>query len=654
MRAILKISVLALLLAVWAATVSETQAQLTQIYARTNVWKYNIACQDTTGGWETTLFDDSAWSSGPGGFTGGETAAALVAQCSTLTLPAPNSAGRLGAAMYFRTHFNVATTNGLFLTLSNAVDDGAVIYLNGTRIVSLRGPVADTCAAFSTGAAIGPGTDALLWEVTQLSPDQLGGIIVPGDNIMAVSVHQTSGTSSDMVFAQALMYSVAAPPTINYPASSLTNRSVAQCSGSTTLRVVASGSPTPTYQWTHAGTNVPGATNITYAINNATLEQGGAYNVIASNPSGVVTSTPNTVVTVVPDTAPPQVVYAIADIAAATVTVGFNEAIVQNPDFFANCILTDTTDNVQVPVVGQTFVNPTTVMLSTGPLNDTHTFTLTMDFVMDVCAGNELPSTTVPVAHFLNNVLVNDAGTIWKYNTTATDLGTAWVASGFDDSAWTSGAGVFDGKRAGTPPANTDCRATVSTLSVLTCIPLSNTLGTAQIPAAYFRKHFTFGGSPAGAVLRLRGVIDDGVVYYLNGVELLRVGMPTGPIAYATLATRTIGDGAPETNLLTSPLLVNGANTLAVEVHQSGLTSSDLTFALDFDVYTTSPVVNGPTMTITQSGGNVTVTWSGGGTLQSSTNISNPANWTNVGGSPTSPYTTMHSGAAKFYRVTVP
>ena len=113
-------------------------------------------------------------------------------------------------------------------------------------------------------------------------------------------------------------------------------------------------------------------------------------------------------------------------------------------------------------------------------------------------------------------------------------------------------------------------------------------------------------------------------------------------------------EDAPETNLLTSPLLVNGANTLAVEVHQSGLTSSDLTFALDFDVYTTSPVVNGPTMTITQSGGNVTVTWSGGGTLQSSTNISNPANWMNEGGSPTSPYTTTHSGAAKFYRVTVP
>jgi hypothetical protein len=76
---------------------------------------------------------------------------------------------------------------------------------------------------------------------------------------------------------------------------------------------------------------------------------------------------------------------------------------------------------------------------------------------------------------------------------------------------------------------------------------------------------------------------DDGCVVYLNGVEVARSNMPGGAIAYDTLASSAVG-GADESawqGFTMSPaLLVGGVNVVAVEVHQSQRTSSDLSFDL--------------------------------------------------------------------------
>src|ERR1041384_7017226 len=100
MRAFMKISILTLLALASVFSILEAQAQLTVVLPRTSTWHYNASqCLDSTG-WEQPGYDDSAWSSGPGGFTGGETAAALLAQCSTTTLPAPAANGAAGRAQY--------------------------------------------------------------------------------------------------------------------------------------------------------------------------------------------------------------------------------------------------------------------------------------------------------------------------------------------------------------------------------------------------------------------------------------------------------------------------------------------------------------------------------------------------------------------------
>ena len=198
-----------------AALLSTAHAQLTQVFGPTDPWKYDFACHDVDN-WQTTIYDDSSWSSGPGGFTGGENTPAtltlLTGLLNTTSLPAPFTLFPAGHAMYFRKHFNIADIGGVSLVFSNGIDDGATFYLNGTQVLNLRVTSPGMCGSFS-GGAIGANTDTKLWEVTTLTSNALAGIIVNGDNVLAVEVHQVNATSSDMVFIMALMSQTTVPPT---------------------------------------------------------------------------------------------------------------------------------------------------------------------------------------------------------------------------------------------------------------------------------------------------------------------------------------------------------------------------------------------------------------------------------------------------------
>ena len=72
---------------------------------------------------------------------------------------------------------------------------------------------------------------------------------------------------------------------------------------------------------------------------------------------------------------------------------------------------------------------------------------------------------------------------------------------------------------------------------------------------------------------------DDGVVIYVNGIEVLRNNMPSGTITSTTLATSASDNG---TQIISTSLsiaashLIAGVNTISVEVHQTSGNSSDL------------------------------------------------------------------------------
>jgi hypothetical protein len=155
---------------------------------------------------------------------------------------------------------------------------------------------------------------------------------------------------------------------------------------------------------------------------------------------------------------------------------------------------------------------------------------------------------------------------IWRFWQAGSLDGVNWKAPDYDDSGWPSGPGLFYATPVALPaPKNT---------------PL--TLGRRTY---YFRTHFTHAGGPPEVALEFSALIDDGAVFYLNGVGIQWVGMNPGPITYATLPSRSVGDATSfDRFTLASSLLTNlvlGDNVLAVELHQEAeedAVSLDLVF----------------------------------------------------------------------------
>jgi hypothetical protein len=193
----------------------------------------------------------------------------------------------------------------------------------------------------------------------------------------------------------------------------------------------------------------------------------------------------------------------------------------------------------------------------------------------------------------------------------------------------------------------------------------AETAGVPVYPTYYFRTHFTFTNSTAGVSLIFSNFINDGAVFYLNGVEIQRVRMepPPAVITYTSLTFGNppypcIGEASttcPDIFTISGDLVTNllrGDNVLAAEVHQWKASSIDIAFGSALSYAHPSAGPPPPKLSITLSAGNALISWSGGGfTLQQS---SVPAgSWADVPGPVTnSPsLVTPLPGAVRFYRL---
>lgn len=161
-------------------------------------------------------------------------------------------------------------------------------------------------------------------------------------------------------------------------------------------------------------------------------------------------------------------------------------------------------------------------------------------------------------------------GTPWKYWDQGSLPAANWNSAAYQDSGWSSGAAPlgYGGYQ-------------------------TTTIGYGGNPnnkyiTSYFRKTFTVANPATVSGLTLSLVRDDGAVVYLNGTEIARSNMPaTGTIGYSTPATAAVSGDAGKLTVYTFSvppgLLVAGDNLLAVEIHQSGASSSDLLFDLGLD-----------------------------------------------------------------------
>ena len=172
----------------------------------------------------------------------------------------------------------------------------------------------------------------------------------------------------------------------------------------------------------------------------------------------------------------------------------------------------------------------------------------------------------------LANIFIINVGAEWKYHDLGADLGVAWTQTDYDDGSWTIGfaqLGYGDGDEA-------------------TIVDYGGNPNNKHI-TTYFRKSFELSDPQSYISCTISLLVDDGAVAFLNGNEIARVNMPEGDIDYLTTAPVYIPDETAFHNF-TVPveLLATGTNVIAVEIHQSSSTSSDLSFDCSFSGSSTS------------------------------------------------------------------
>jgi hypothetical protein len=157
-------------------------------------------------------------------------------------------------------------------------------------------------------------------------------------------------------------------------------------------------------------------------------------------------------------------------------------------------------------------------------------------------------------------------GAAWKYLDDGSNQGTNWVLPAFDDSLWTMANAEFgygDGDE--------------------TTVIRSNRLDGTRIITTYFRRTFNVTNLSSFSAIQMDVKRDDGAIVYLNGREAARFNYPANtPAGYTNTVPDTQDDGTIFLPAFVSPsLLVEGLNVIAVEIHQSSLVSSDVTFDMD-------------------------------------------------------------------------
>jgi hypothetical protein len=154
----------------------------------TNSWRYENSGTDLGTGWLQPGFDDDSWPSGQ----------ALLAVENCNCLPEP-SARRYrwpmarSLSISARISIFLPTLNISQLELSHVLDDGAIVYLNGVEVYRNNMPAG--AVTFTTQATSTVG-DATYQGPFPLPLDSL----LPGDNVIAVEVHQIGQNSTDIVF----------------------------------------------------------------------------------------------------------------------------------------------------------------------------------------------------------------------------------------------------------------------------------------------------------------------------------------------------------------------------------------------------------------------------------------------------------------------
>ena len=495
-------------------------------------WRYNESGIQAPAGWEDSAHATGVdgWEQGPG-VVASELNPLPETVLTNLTLPGLNDP--FVVTYYFETEFHLSAaqlSNLQSLDMNHLIDDGAVFYLNGEEVWRYK----------MDGGAVDPGTFANDGGEAQLEgPFSLPlQHVVAGSNRFSVEVHQVSDTSSDIVFGLELEALIAesggAGPGLQ-------------------ISEVSSADAQPFWvELINAGTAALELGD--FALENPALPGGGMHSLAA----GILPSGSRIVIN--------------------EGTLGFRVAD-EGRLFLKSVNGTDVFDAVRVKtrsLARREGATPRDRFLTPDAATpgDPNTFVIEDAIVINEIMYHHRPQPERETqTGGLEEEIISDWNEAWRYNQSGADLGGGWAQAAHPPGgAWSSGSGLLGFDLGGVFPE--------PVLSNLTW-PAFNT---PYVVTYYFEREIDLTQDQFDRLEEVEffHLVDDGAVFYVNGVEVGRFCMPAGAVNAGTFATCPPGNDAT----LQGPLVVPksaftvGSNRISVEVHQAEAGSGDVIFGL--------------------------------------------------------------------------
>ena len=219
-------------------------------------------------------------------------------------------------------------------------------------------------------------------------------------------------------------------------------------------------------------------------------------------------------------------------------------------------------------------------------------------------------STTNPVT-----LVARGARSLWRYNDTGVYPGADWMTTGFKDTTWPSGGAPLGYSDSDAPMTTTNSYGSDSSHKYITY---------------YYRQDISLTNAASLSTVTFNLLRDDGAVVYWNGASVYRENLPATVTPTTTASTNVSGTptlySATTVDASTLPLL-EGANVVAVEIHQNNGGSSDIVFDLEILATNKPEPASPPPVYYGRFDGGLTLVWSDDSfQLQEAANVTGP--WT--------------------------
>jgi len=165
------------------------------------------------------------------------------------------------------------------------------------------------------------------------------------------------------------------------------------------------------------------------------------------------------------------------------------------------------------------------------------------------------------------NTTLVAAGSDWKYSYNETAPAAGWQTPAFDTSGWATGAAPLGYGH-----------STLGTTLVAPPAPAAKPI------TSYYSKEFTVANPGAFTSVTLTTRADDGIVLYVNGVEVARRNIDAGAVGFGTYANLAVSAANAVANPFTvtvpASAFVAGRNVISAEVHANYRSTPSVSFEL--------------------------------------------------------------------------